>query len=244
MVSLHTARLTSATLATEYLLQVVALGDGPRRRLVLVLDGDDQFEAAHEAAQPLVEAGLTPPLLLVGVGYGGGYRSARNRRGRDYTPTRMSSEPSETGGAAAFHAFLGRELIPALAANYTFEADDLTVIGHSLGGLFVLYAAAVGGFGFRRFLAGSPSIWWDDRSILAAFSPDRMRTRPNPVQLFLSVGEDDTPSMTGDLTLLRQQLEQAPPEGLVFHEERFTSLDHYTALPRGFECGLRWLFRT
>ncbi len=53
---------------------------------LLFLDGDDQFAAGAAAYRELSAETKMPPLLLVGVGYGGSYTSPVNRRGRDYTP--------------------------------------------------------------------------------------------------------------------------------------------------------------
>lgn len=234
--------LPSLRLATTYRLSVAEVGKGMPSHLVIVLDGDDQFKPAVAAAAELAATGQAPPLLLVGVGYGGSYRSPRNLRGRDYTPTRLAGEPMETGGADAFHGFLAEELLPWIAARHPLAPVPPAILGHSLGALFVLHAAFQPRPLFGRFLAGSPSIWWDERVLLTALRKTAPTPPPFPVRLFLSVGEDDSPSMTGDLTLLETQLASFPRPGLIHTVERFAGHDHYTALPTGFRQGLRWLF--
>ncbi len=234
--------LESKPLGTTYQLSLAEVGTGGPRRLVLVLDGDDQFEPAVAAAESAAAAGCMPPLLLLGVGYGGGYRSAANRRGRDYTPSRRQDEPMESGGAAAFHDFLTEELVPWASARFEFVTGDVGITGYSLSGLFVLHALLRARPFFRRGLAASPSIWWDDRVILQAGQhPLPARDGPS-CRLYLSVGEDDSPSMTGDLELLAAQLEAAPPGALAWTKARFPGLDHYTALPSSFRSGFDWLF--
>jgi predicted alpha/beta superfamily hydrolase len=210
--------------------------------MIIVLDGDDQFAEAGTAARALSTSGNVPPLLLLGVGYGGGYRAAVNKRGRDYTPTKRADEPMENGGAEAFHCFLASELLPWASSRFELMEGDYGITGNSLSGLFVLYALLRSRPVFRRGLAGSPSIWWDDRSILGLAAASPPAAGAAGCRLFLCAGADDSPSMAGDLALLSQQLALAPRENLEWTADRFPGLDHYTALPSSFRSGLRWLY--
>ena len=72
--------------------------------VVLFMDGDDQFSAAVDAYRAQRKTGAVPPLLLVGVGYGASYSKPNNRRGRDYTPTAHSDEPTSGGWPAMSNA--------------------------------------------------------------------------------------------------------------------------------------------
>lgn len=206
---------------------------------VVVLDGDDQFRPAVEAAREAEREGHIPPLALIGVGYGGGYRSPVNRRVRDYTPSQPKDEPMESGGAEVFHAFLENRLVPAVAERCGLQPLSVGLTGHSLSSLFGLHALYRPQPFFDRFLISSPSIWWDDRAILRAANrqpPERQ------VKAFISVGTLDTPSMTGDLTLLETMLEQQPPPKLQYSIRRFAERDHYNVLPLAFREGLKWLY--
>lgn len=243
--------LPSKRLGTDYHLFVDTPPDAADdasadTRLVLVMDGDDQFRAAVASAR-LRKSGTPGPadiaknLLLVGVGYGGSYRSPKNRRARDYTPTASTDEPGETGGAGAFLEFLANELIPELAKRYVFRPDDLAIAGHSLGSLFGLYALAQREPVFRRYLISSPSIWWDNRSVLRWVEAATGFPREHQ-KAYLSVGERDTASMTGDLALLEQTLRGKARPGLEYVVQRFPDKDHFNALPVAYAEGLRWLY--
>jgi hypothetical protein len=52
------------------------------------------------------------------------------------------------------------------------------------------------------------------------------------------VGEDDTPSMTGDLSILEKQLSEHPFQGLRISTERFPGHDHYNVVHLALEAGL------
>lgn len=210
---------------------------------ILFMDGDNQFKPAVEAYRVLRKAKSIPPLLLVGVGYGASYGQETNKRGRDYTPTPHAFEPS-SGGAKAFRKFLRATLWPELKRRYPMNPRTRGIAGYSLGSLLVLDALFQSKPFFTHFLAGSPSVWWDDRQILTGAKKLRARQATLRARLFLSVGERDSESMTGDLALLEAQLTQRPFKGLEQISRRFAGRDHFNALPDTFRAGLATLFGT
>ncbi len=142
--------------------------------MVYVLDGNGAFGLATQTARMLqMQAGGLPPLLVVGVGYRfdpAGDAGVQHGAGRslDFRPsvdthslerTRAAfaalgdTTPVEHGGADAFLAFIEQDLKPP---------DDQTLAGMSLGGLFALHALVTAPTAFRRMIAVSPALWWDD----------------------------------------------------------------------------------
>jgi pimeloyl-ACP methyl ester carboxylesterase len=87
-------------------------------------------------------------------------------RVRDLTPTPVTGRdwrPSlGAGQGARLLAAIGQEIVPFLEANFAVTGDR-TIVGWSLGGLFVLYALFHGPRIFQRYVAVSPSLWWEDR---------------------------------------------------------------------------------
>lgn len=237
-------KLPSPETGTEYLLFVDAadaLAAGGPVPAVLFMDGDDQFRFAAEAYHAARQAGEIPPLLLAGIGYGASYTKPGNKRLRDYTPTAMSTEP-ESGGADAFLKFLTETLWPELERRYPVRDDRRGLAGHSLGSLLVMHALFQRQPFFNRLLASAPSLWWDNRAVLCAAQNLQRTGVALPAKLYLSVGEDDTPSMTGDLEMLEQQLAALPFPQLQIVSQRFSQRDHYNVLPDAFRAGLKTLF--
>jgi predicted alpha/beta superfamily hydrolase len=240
-----TLELLSQITGTTYNLHLSsdrpAAADKSAAPLVLVMDGDDQFKFAAAAYEKLRAAQRVPPLLLVGLGYGASYQSKTNRRMRDYTPTVMKGEDG-TGGAEPFRQALRDELIPFLEKRFGSDPTRRGIMGHSLGSLFALYAFFHEQPLFPCCLASAPSIWYDDRSILKIEADFASRHRVLPGRLFLSVGEEDSPSMTGDLALLENALEARPYASLTVAQRRFAGRDHYNVLPDAFSEGLVALY--
>lgn len=119
-----------------------------------------------------------PSAVLVAIGYPDFARSLLLRN-RDLTPsqpsgaTRTGSEktfgpikPDDYGGADAFHRFMVEELRPVIARMYKVDPANQTLVGYSLGGLFALHVMFSHPDAYRTFVAGSPSIWWNDREVL------------------------------------------------------------------------------
>ena len=229
-------KLTSPETGSEYWIYAhTPSAPGPWPAIAF-MDGDDMFAAAVSAYKAL-PAGAVPPLLLVGVGYGGSFGKPVNKRGRDYTPVHHSDEPF-SGAADAFLKFLTATLWPELAKRYPIDPAVRGVAGHSLGSLLVLHALFQSIPFFTHYLASAPSIWWAERAILQQAADLRARQARLPGKLFLSIGEKDSASGTGDLTLLEQQLAAQPFASLEIVSRRFPGKNHFNVLPLAFEIGL------
>lgn len=234
-------RLHSPETGTEYQIHVAQPPEPGPWPAVLFMDGDDQFGAATAAYQVQRSAGRVPPLLLAGVGYGASYSRPANRRGRDYTPAAHPDEPS-SGGADAFLGFLTRTLWPELVRRYPLQDHVRGIAGHSLGSLLALHALFQPRPFFTHFLVSAPSIWWADRAILQQAAALRRAQSRLPGRLFLTVGEEDSSSMTGDIDLLEQQLARQPFQDLGVTVRRIPRRNHYNVLPDAFSLGLASLF--
>ena len=207
---------------------------------VLFMDGDDQFRFAAKAYEAARKHQSLPPLILVGVGYGASYGKPGNFRIRDYTPTPLATE-GESGKANAFIEFLEKTLWTELKARYPVSDQARGLGGHSLGSLLAVEALFKGSGFFGRILASSPSLWWDDRSVFKTV--EALRGKPSvKARLYLSVGLKDSPSMSGDLALLQEDLRQKPFKGLDVIFETFADKDHYNVLPEAFQAGLTALY--
>jgi predicted alpha/beta superfamily hydrolase len=116
---------------------------------------------ADATADELILNGAIPPMLLVGV-YNTGVR-----RISEYTPTR-DAQNRKGGKGDRYAQMLARELKPFIDAEYRTRrgALDTGVGGSSLGGLAAVEAGLLYPRVFGKVAVMSPSVWWDQRSIL------------------------------------------------------------------------------
>lgn len=233
--------------------------------VVYVLDGNGTFGIAAQTARLLQLARALPSLVLVGVGYRLDPRAnAIGRmfglRTRDFAPTvdeayvaqgRAAPAPFthphdlQPGQADKFLAFLNEELKPFIASQYTTDPQDQALVGISLGGLLVLHALFTSPMSFKRYLAGSPSIWWDRAVLFREEEALAKRIQELPARLFLSAGaleEQDAPAYlpVSNVQRLAGQLLDRNFQGFQVTCHIFPDETHASVLPATISRGLRW----
>lgn len=216
----------------------------PRRRypLVLLLDANAYFDQVADAVARLPAAEQP---LLVGLGYRDVLHMDSLRQ-RDYLYPAADSVPL-SGGGQRFRAFIGQELLPYLDEQYRIQPTGRTLMGHSFGGYFVLYAllADLGSPApaFTHYVAASPSLWYADQ-----YLPRELATAPpaGPGRtLRLSFGEPELRPTEAEGAATRAAFEEllrvlaARHPALLLTPTRYPSASHLeTALP-AFTAGLR-----
>ena len=138
--------------------------------VVYLLDGSKDEDFIHIAG--LVQfcsfswIQIIPESIVVGIG--------NIDRKRDFTfPTNNEKDKADfptTGHSAKFIAFLEKELQPLISETYRVT-DDRTLIGQSLGGLLAAEVLYTQPQLFDNYVIVSPSLWWDDESLLKCDLP-------------------------------------------------------------------------
>lgn len=176
-----------------------------------VLDPQTSFATLTETVRN--HEPMFGPVVVVGVGY----ETEPEQRNRMLDLSLPGTDPQTLpamfrqgygpyGGAAAFLAFLKDEVKPAIAAITKIDADREALFGHSLGGLFVLYALFTQPDSFDTYVAGSPSIWWGNKLLLQelpAFK-NRLAQRGPTLRLLMTMGALEFQTNPEELRLIRQ----------------------------------------
>jgi len=115
-----------------------------------VLDGDGNTKLAQDVQRFIEDESFMPPIIIVGV--------LNIDRNRDLTPEHID-ENKTSGGGKQFLGFLKDELIPYINKTYPSNGEN-TIFGHSLGGLFVMYALLNEPQTFKSYIAADPSFWF------------------------------------------------------------------------------------
>jgi predicted alpha/beta superfamily hydrolase len=168
-----------------------------------LMDGRTSYVAyhtwrAHTTADALTEAGEIEPVILVGVNNSGVRRMA------EYTPTR---DPRLGGGAGdRYGQFLIEELKPLVDSTFRTltDAPNTALGGSSLGGLITLALGLSQPEVFGKLAVLSPSVWWDQRSILNLVRDARPRPRP---RIWLDMGTSEGLRHLRDTDLLHHRLQ-------------------------------------
>ena len=219
-----------------------------RYRVVYVLDADYSFAIANNVAEHLDQRDHLQPLILVAIAYDGPLRYKLNRT-RDYTPTHSPDGgygpeyQKVSGGAPLFLQFIEEELIPAIDARYRTIKGERALSGHSYGGLFTTWVFLTRPELFDRYIAISPSLWYDGAMIFALAKRVREKHTLQPsTKYYVAAGGDENPIMARDLRRFAKLLEQHPRKGLEVFSEVLEGETHNSVYPAAFSRGLRWAF--
>jgi predicted alpha/beta superfamily hydrolase len=174
-------------------------------------DGQNLFDArtsyipghtwrAGKTADWLNQANQIQPLILVGIANTG------LRRMPEYTPTR----DFKMGGGEGhrYGQLIVEELMPFIHRTYRTSTgpENTGLGGSSLGGLISLYLGLQCPEVFGRLGVLSPSVWWDQRSILT-FVREFDPTRPRP-RIWLDIGTAEGQRHVRDSELLSRLLQK------------------------------------
>jgi uncharacterized protein len=202
----NTVRMRSTVLGEERVADVSLPrgydGSNERYPVVIVLDGEINGEPAAASAHFYAATGMMPKTIVVAV--------HNTHRTRDLTPApareyRVPPEVAENGGAGQFLRFLSDELLPLIDKTYR-TAPMRVLVGHSLGGLFALYALTQQPALFTGYAIMEPAIWWnaerDWRDALATLGTARA-ARARMMFVNTPFGGLDTSRWGGDAPMVR-----------------------------------------
>lgn len=210
---------------------------GGRFPVLVILDADDrqQFRLALANVGFLASRGAIPRMIVVGIPNG-------PDRTHDLTPAATGSAASNfpsAGGAAVFGDFIIDEVLPFVRSKYrTMPATILA--GHSFGGLLALDVATRRPGTFTGIIAMSPSLWWNDSSLVSAYY-DALAKSPKAERVFITSG-----GLEGDIdrptTRLALRLDSLRSPVIAFGHRRYPEASHGLTPAASLADGLQFVF--
>jgi predicted alpha/beta superfamily hydrolase len=191
---------------------------------VLVMpDGGMAEDFLHVAGliEVSVGNGAMRPWLLVGI--------ENTERRRDMTGPTENPEDRKiaprVGGSQSFRDFIRSELLPEIRRRYRTTAET-GIVGESLAGLFVVETFLREPDLFDYYVAIDPSVWWNNRKLLAeeaALLGARARAGKS-----LFVATSSEPGMIVDTRQFDSTLVASRVAGLRYHYQAFPDEGHGT----------------
>ena len=209
--------------------------------VVYHLDGNAYFEHVSASTRKLSRKKSFRKPIIIGIGYRDAYLMD-SLRNRDYTyPLALAADSfAISGGGKNFYSFLQHELIPHVEHTYRADSTNRTLMGHSLGGYFTLYALLEGlgkGSIFNQYVSASPSIHYYNDYIINELKAALTEKHPD-IKLFLSMGEME---ISGNRFYQFNDLLKTA-RFIDLQTKVYPNLEHMgTALP-SFEDGLEFIF--
>ena len=196
--------------------------------LVTALYGEQYFD------------GFIPEIIIVGITWGGSHPNPDSLRARDYTPTNEKYLP-QSGGADKFLSVIKNEIFPFVESNYRIDANDKTLVGCSLGGLFTMYTLFTHPEMFNRYVASSPAFMWGDSLLYKCEKSYYANTFAPPAKLFICVGGVEL-SVPG-FEQLTSFLNKRRYKSLEIESKVLENTGHSGTKGEGYARGLQFVFK-
>ncbi|MCU7615522.1 alpha/beta hydrolase-fold protein [Chryseobacterium sp. GMJ5] len=145
-----------------------------------------------------------------------------------------------TGHSDKFIGFLEKELKPYIESQ--FKTTNTYLFGQSLGGLLAAEILLKKPELFNNYFIISPSLWWDDESLLKQANQLLAKIPDTRKFVYISVGKGEHPVMIKDAENLFDILKKSNKKSWTIEYKMMETDNHATILHRSLYEGLVKLF--
>ncbi len=232
-----------------YLPEGYTQNDTAKYPVIYLLDGSANEDFIHIVG--LVQfcnfewVNQLPKSIVVGI--------ATVDRQRDFTfPTTLKEQKTRfptTGHSDKFISFIEKELQPYIQSRYRTNRDK-TIIGQSLGGLLATEVLLKKPTLFNKYIIISPSLWWDNGSLLSQPSALLTDKHQQPTDIYIGVGKEGlTPTkiprvMEVDANILADKLKGTKSKQVKVFFDYLPQEDHATIMHQAVSNAFKLLYPT
>ncbi|WP_449401502.1 alpha/beta hydrolase [Chryseobacterium wanjuense] len=206
--------------------------------IIYLLDGSMNEDFIHVTGliQFFNQMYSMPETIVVGI--------ANIDRKRDFTfhtdLKDLQKDYPTTGHSEKFIGFLEKELKPYVESQ--FKTTDTYLFGQSLGGLLATEILLKKPEMFNNYFIISPSLWWDDESLLKQANQLLIKIPDIKKFIYVSVGKGEHPVMVKDAEDLYDILKKSNKKNWTVEYKMMETDNHATILHRSLYEGLVKLF--
>lgn len=188
--------------------------------VLYLLDADQNMEHAVASARMLAQWRGIPELIIVGI--------PSTNRLRDFTPTQDVNYSEQSGDGEPFMAFLEKELIPYIDANYRTHPFRI-LSGHSLSGLLAANELMGVSSLFNAYIITAPSLWWNGFEILEIAEQNFKQNQHENKTVYFGIGELDGYGMKQELLRYIAAIEASGNDRVRFEHREYSGEGHMSA---------------
>lgn len=214
------------------------------------LDGNVSFGIAAEIERKLTFDREVAPAIIVGIGYPTDNLTDWGQLRFFDLSTSVYKGPKEgvppvppgakTGGGDVFLRVIEEEIKPFVAARYKVDSTKQTIYGYSLSGLLALRVLFRNPQAFSTYILASPSIFYNDREVLADEEAFSKRARAGELHLrilIISAGEEQ---YRGDASELAVRLAALNPGNITVARVIFEGETHNSTVAASMSRAIRF----
>lgn len=206
--------------------------------VIYLLDGSMNEDFIHVTGlvQFFNQMYAMPETIVVGI--------ANVDRKRDFTYHTdlkdLQKDYPTTGHSDQFISFLEKELKPYVESH--FKTTDKYLFGQSLGGLLATEILLKKPEMFNNYFIISPSLWWDDQSLIKQAKQLLSKTPDTKKFVYVSVGKGEHPVMVKDAESIYDILKNSNKKNWTVEYKMMEGDNHATILHRSLYEGLVKMF--
>jgi len=206
--------------------------------IIYLLDGSMNEDFIHVTGliQFFNQMYSMPETIVVGI--------ANIDRKKDFTfhtdLKDLQKDYPTTGHSDKFISFLEKELKPYIESQ--FKTTDKYLFGQSLGGLLATEILLKKPEMFNNYFIISPSLWWDDQSLLKQAPQLLAKISDTKKFVYVSVGKGEHPVMVKDAEAFYDVLKKSNKKNWTLEYKMMETDNHATILHRSLYEGLVEMF--
>jgi predicted alpha/beta superfamily hydrolase len=175
-------------------------------------------------------------MIFVGIGHIGDYHVLRRR---DFILPTINSKDTvgrdkNYGQTEKFYSFLKHELMPSINAQFKVNGNANSILGHSLGGLFVFFCLFQSDSLFSKYFALSPALWIDNYSIYR-FNKIKSGFNSSKYLYFASGSQETMNKILKGTNEAKQFLDQKKYGNLTYEYQIWRNKTHNSEVPLSLE---------
>lgn len=235
IIELQSKVLNEKRILNIYLPEGYNSKDSIKYPVIYLLDGSADEDFIHIVGLVQYNSfewiNIVPKSIVVGI--------ATVDRRRDFTfPTTIEADKKTfptSGHSDKFISFIENELQPFIETKYK-TAQSKTIIGQSLGGLLETEILLKKPTLFTKFIIISPSLWWDNGSLLNQNAEILNETFKQKTEIYIGVGKEGlTPTelprvMEVDANLLSDKMKSTKSKSVKVIFDYLPQEDHSTIM--------------
>jgi uncharacterized protein len=210
--------------------------------VIYLLDGGETFPIIAAYSHYLTFAEEMPEAIIVGISYGTDDPENGNMRVTDFTAP--AADNPAYGGAEKFLQMIENELIPRIERDYPADVKRRALVGMSLGGQFVLYAASNKPDLFDGFVAINPALHRNLPRFLDALKDIPSTEGANQARFYVVSTGDDDPRFREPAAQWISAAKAMKSRPWCLNIDQIDGESHLSGLPRAFRNAMRWMNET
>ena len=184
-----------------------------------------------------------PEFVMVGITYSGVNPNYTALRTKDLTPTKDKGFVRDSGDGRKFLKFIKEAIIPKIESEYRIDKNQRAIAGWSFGGLFALYAMYNEPELFKRCIAVSPAIPWDNEYISQLDDKFFKANKKLSARLFISYGQNESAPFVASVSEFQNKIKNRKDSNLQLMIHSAENMGHAGTKASAYAQGLVWAWK-